>query len=348
MKKIKLAVVGCGAIAKAVHLPGCMASEAVEVTLLVDRDEGRAQELADEFGVKNVATDVADVARHAEAALLALPNFLHAPISLDLIGAGVHVLVEKPLATSTEDCHAMCKAARNAGVVLSTGLICRLYPSLGFVREALRGGLIGELVSYNARQGFPLEAWPVASDYLFRKEKAGGGVLMDMGIHLLDLLQWWLGMPEQISYRDDSLGGVEANCMMEVSHEGGTRGVIELSRTRTLRNTLVLEGTRGEIEVSLAPGEPVRLRLPGSSLELAGPIGGGRGEAVPSLQDCARRQVEAFAAAVRGESGESVSGEDATRSVEWVERCYQSREPLRLPWTDPEVLGIEEAEEVTA
>lgn len=348
MKKTKLAVVGCGAITKAVHLAGCTASEAVEVTLLVDQDEGRAQELADEFGVKNVATDVADVARHAEAALLALPNFLHAPIALDLIGAGVHVLVEKPLATRAEDCHAMCKAASDAGVVLATGLICRLYPSLGFVREALRGGLIGELVSYDARQGFPLEAWPVASDYLFRKEKAGGGVLMDMGVHLLDLLQWWLGMPEQIRYCDDASGGVEANCLMEVAHEGGARGVIELSRTRTLRNSLVLEGSQGTIEVSLAPGEPVRLRLPGSSLELAGPIGSGPGEVVPSLQDCACRQVDAFAAAIRGEPGESVSGEDATRSVEWVERCYQSREPLRLPWVDPDVLGSGEKMEVTS
>ncbi|MDB4627217.1 Gfo/Idh/MocA family oxidoreductase, partial [bacterium] len=220
-RKLRLAIVGCGAIAEAVHMEGCLASDDVEVTLLVDRDLERARKMAEKFGIAEVSESVTDVKNHAEAALLALPNHLHASIAIELLRGGTHVLVEKPLATRTADCEAICRAAGESGAVLATGLICRLYPNLEFVRQALRDGLIGDLVSYDVRQGFPIEAWPVASDYLLRREEAGGGVLMDLGIHLLDFLQLCLGMPEKIDYRDDAHGGVEANCIMTVSHPGG-------------------------------------------------------------------------------------------------------------------------------
>src|SRR6266536_3703994 len=94
--------------------------------------------------------------------------------------------------------------------------------------------------------------WPVASGFFFSKEQAGGGVLVDTGSHMLDLLLWWLGdVIDVVEYRDDSLGGVEAECWLSLvlqTPTGPVQGNIILSRLRKLRNTARIVGERFTIE----------------------------------------------------------------------------------------------------
>src|SRR4029079_2627700 len=111
------------------------------------------------------------------------------------------------------------------------------------VRNLLRDGLLGEIRGFDLRQGV-IPRWPFATDFLLKKEMAGGGVLADFGVHVLDLLLWWLGDLNPTDYRADALGGVEWDCEMTLTTGAGITGKVEISRTRNLRNTCVFEGER--------------------------------------------------------------------------------------------------------
>src|SRR4051812_33651475 len=129
MTPVRLAIVGCGAIAELGHLPGAALCPDVEITLLVDRDEQRARALAERFGIARVETDFARVADQADAACVALPPHLHRVSAETLLGAGVHVLMEKPLATKLTDGDAMVAAARAADRVLAVAMMRRFARS---------------------------------------------------------------------------------------------------------------------------------------------------------------------------------------------------------------------------
>jgi predicted dehydrogenase len=201
--KLPIAVIGCGAVAAGHYLPAIAASSRLTASVLVDRDAARSRALASRWRVPATATEIGDVARHARAAVVALPNSLHAPVTIDLLRAGVHVLVEKPMATRAADCDAMAEAARKSGATLAVGLQFRYFDSTRWVSDALRNGLLGPLRRFDLRLGV-VSRWPFASDYVLRRETAGGGVLTDYGAHVLDLLCLWLGDFGPPRYRDDA------------------------------------------------------------------------------------------------------------------------------------------------
>jgi predicted dehydrogenase len=333
--KVRLAVVGCGAVAQIHHVPAIAASDRVEAAVLVDADEKRARELAARFGVPEVATDYRELPGKVDGAVVALPNSLHAPVSIELLRRGVHVLVEKPMAMTVAECDAMIEAARAGRAVLAVGLDFRFFDSSLLVRDLLRDGLIGEIRRFDLRQGV-IPRWPFATDFLLRKEMAGGGVLADFGVHVLDLLLWWLGDLTATDYRDDALGGVESDCEMTLTTPSGVTGTVEISRTRNLRNTCVFEGTRARLEVGIWDSDPrLRLSIAGSEIALAGHARQGQaGETGLNFLDTFIRQIDDFARAIRGRGGPPfVPGAEGRRSLALIESCYAQRRFLELPWS---------------
>ncbi|MFL6196274.1 MAG: Gfo/Idh/MocA family protein [Thermoanaerobaculia bacterium] len=330
--KVRMAVVGCGAVAAIHHLPAITASDRVEAAVLVDADEGRARALAERFGVTEVETDYRTLPGRVDAAVVALPNSLHAPVSVELLKRGVHVLVEKPMAMSVRECDEMIAAAGAGRAVLAVGLDFRFFESSLLVRNLLRDGLLGAVKSFDLRQGV-IPRWPFATDFLLKKEMAGGGVLADFGVHVLDLLLWWLGDLSVIEYRDDAMGGVESDCEMRLATLAGVTGVAEISRTRNLRNTAVFEGERTRLEVGIWDPDPeVRLSIAGSEVALAGHARREE-EAGLNFTDVFIRQIDDFAAAVRRRREPFVPGAEGRRSLALIEECYGKRRLLELPWT---------------
>ena len=330
--KVRVAVVGCGAVAQIHHLPAIVASDRVEAAVLVDADEKRARALADRFGVPEVATDFTVLPGKVEAAVVALPNSLHAPVSSELLRRGVHVLVEKPMAMSVRECDEMIEAARAGRAVLAVGLDFRFFDASLLVRDLLRDGLLGTIRRFDLRQGV-VPRWPFATDFLLKKEMAGGGVLADFGVHVLDLLLWWLGDLDVVEYRDDALGGVESDCEMVLTTAAGLKGAVEISRTRNLRNTCVFEGERATLEAGIWDSDPeLRLSIAGSEVALAGQArrkgGGGL-----NFADVFVRQIDDFARAIRLRREPLVSGAEGRRSQALIETCYERRQPLVLPWS---------------
>ncbi|MBA2667054.1 MAG: Gfo/Idh/MocA family oxidoreductase [Trueperaceae bacterium] len=332
MAPLRLAVIGCGKVSERLHLPVSAASDAVEVTALVDRDTERARALAHTYGVGDVFADVSDLPGRVDAAIVAVPHHLHVEIASALLAKGVHVLVEKPMALDVAGCDAMIEAAEAGGATLAVGLVRRFYEASRYVKDLLDDGVLGALEHVDTREGAVFN-WQVASPATFRKEM-GGGVLSDVGTHVLDLLVWWLGETDDLRYEDDAMGGVEADCELRATF-GGTPGVVELSRTRVLRNSTIIRGERGVVEIGPGFDPPVHLTFGGRTRRLIGAVEAAGTSRAARLEDVFARQLDDFAGAIREGRAPFIPGREGKRSIALLEACRRVRRPLELPWLSP-------------
>jgi predicted dehydrogenase len=323
MKDLKIAIIGCGAATERLHLPAAAGMAGLRVMALVDRDLGRAQLLATGHGIPHAVTDAALLPERPDGVLIALPHHLHAPVSKEFLRAGISVLVEKPMALSLADCHAMVEAALSGNAPLAVGLVRRFLPEVRLAKTVVESGVLGAIQSFDLREGSN-HAWPSTTDALFRRETAGGGVLIDLGVHVLDTLLYWLGPMNVAEYADDSYGGVEAEVELRLHLANGAMGFVELSRTRELRNTFLIHGTEATLEVDLYR-RALRLLVQGSSLDLKSPPDAFEG-------DVFRAQLSAWTEAIRTGRTPAVSGEEGLRSVALIEACYRQRRRLEFPW----------------
>lgn len=333
MDPIRLAVVGCGKVSERFHLPVAKASPRYEVVAVVDRDAARARAMAERFAVPHALTDIDDLPGLADAAIVATPHHLHAPMASTLLARSVHVLVEKPMALDTAGCDAMIAAASASGRVLAVGLVRRFYQASRFVKDVLDDGGLGTVTAVDAREG-AIFGWQVVSDATFRRDQ-GGGVLSDIGAHLLDLLAWWLGDPGHLTYADDAMGGVEAECTIGMTFANGAPGRVELSRTRLLRNTIRIEGERGSLELGPSFDPEVRLELGRRGRRLSGTVAYRDAPRAERLEDVFLAQLDDFARAIHEGTEPLVPGREGRRSIALLDACRGVRRPLELPWLQP-------------
>ncbi len=328
---VRIGLIGCGAVAAAGHLPALAAlRDQVATTVLVDLSLERAERMAAEYGVPRAMASYREALDEIDAAIIALPHALHAPVTIDLLEAGKHVLVEKPMALTTRDCDRMIEAAAQTGRVLAVGLVRRFCPVVRLVQGWIDQGAFGPLADFDVQEGMVF-ASSVASDTLFRRDMAGGGVLPDTGIHVLDTLACWLGVLRIDDYRDDAHGGVEADCALALSTLSSTRGRVTLSRVRALRNSFRLRFAAAEIHVGTGLDQSLRLTLEGCPASLQGTAVAPAGPAV-TLPSLMAAQLRDFVDAIRDRRPPRVPGEAGRISVELVEQCYARRLPLDEPW----------------
>jgi predicted dehydrogenase len=333
--ELRLGIVGCGAVTELAHLPILAATKGVQVTALIDRNVERAAQLAKKYGVPHVGAEIAELSDRVDAVVLAVPHALHARMATQLLGRRLHVLVEKPMALTAAECDQMIEAGRQNGAVLAVGLMRRFAPWARFTKRAVDSGCLGRIVSFEYREGY-IYRWPVASDFMFRKEAAGGGVLIDTGAHTLDSVLWWLGDVERFEYYDDAEGGVEADCAIHMTLASGAAGIVELSRTRHLPNRVIIRGDRGILE---ATSGTAAITLDG--YRLAGPL---EAPANSSERDeylaLMAASLHDWLTAVRQQHQPLVTGEEGRRSVAFIEACYRNRQPLAYPWLQDRIPAI--------
>jgi len=340
---VRIAVVGCGAVTENFHLPVLAGDDDVVITALVDPDAARARRLAALHNVPTVlaSTDALDRSV-ADAALVATPAFLHAPVSIDLMNRGVHVLVEKPMALTHADATRMVATANDRGVVLTVGLFRRLLPAIRLFRSALDAGQIGDILNVTAEVG-DAYTWPLATLAGMRRGEAGGGMLVDMGSHVLDLLLYICdATPTLVQYSDNTGEGIETDCTIELGLSRRGRFIpthVELSRMRTLANTIRVDGTRGSIEWSFGERARIRVHTPGTLVDtLSGTTrewsvdAQWKDEVEQPGYHGFRAQIDDFVGAIRGGSAAQLSGESVLASVALIEECYARRTALVEPW----------------
>jgi predicted dehydrogenase len=241
----------------------------VRVTGVVDVDGAWARQVARRFVVPFYSANYADLYGRVDAVLIATPNATHSKISIDFLEQGIHVLCEKPLAVSSADAEAMFAAASKTGARLMAGQSRRFGSNILLAHQMMSSGHFGALRRLSASLGGDYRHWKARTDYRSHKELAGGGVLMDIGIHLIDLAIWFLGsVPDQvvIGRLEHSLGwGIEDHVELELRF-GDTCASVACSYTRGLRPALQIDAERGWIGADLNDSGDLEFYLPHSRL----------------------------------------------------------------------------------
>ncbi|MEX1121617.1 MAG: Gfo/Idh/MocA family oxidoreductase, partial [Balneolales bacterium] len=294
----------------------------------VDKNLTQARKLAETYNIPLVEDDFKNIYGKVDAAIVALPHHLHGNVGLELLQNNIHVLVEKPMALKKSECDRMIKASHNFDVILSVGLIRRFYSASGFVKNLIDNNMLGRITSFDIREG-NIFSWNSSSDFMFRKF-AGGGVLVDIGVHAMDTLLWWLGDYEDVLYYDDAMGGVEANSELHLIMRSGARGTLELSRTRNLRNTYIINGEYGTLEVGLGVNPEIKLFIGSKEMYLSGQIINNK--RYKNNKDVFIRQLKDFAEAIKNKMSPYITGVEGRRSVELMEACYSYKRKLKEPW----------------
>ena len=342
-RPLRVAIIGCGAVTRSCHLPVLAGHPGIRVAALVDTDAARAAQLGSLFGVTDIRTSLDGLdTTVADAAIVATPPALHAAGAIQLMSQGLHVLVEKPMALSHADAESMVAASRETNRVLAVSYFRRLFPAIRLFRASMDGAVVGVPEQVSAQVGSEY-TWQLATLAGLRREAAGGGVLADMGSHVLDLLLYVTGGSFALSeYRDNSAGGVETDCtarFVAVLRGRTVPVALELSRTRTLSNTIRVDGTKGSLEWSF--GERYRLKVE-PHLSLIDPVSAehrpfaleGRWSNEPERfgLEGFRAQVDDWYEAIVDGSTPQLSGESALESVRLIEECYLRRMPNPEIW----------------
>jgi predicted dehydrogenase len=196
--KLRVGIIGAG-VGRA-HAEGYAALPRVELAAIAGLDDERVQALAARFGVPQTFREYADMLAQPDidAVSIAVPNALHAPVTIAALEAGKHVLVEKPLARTPDEGRAMIAAAKQAGKVLMISFNHRQRNDVQWLRQYVETGALGKIYYAKAywmrRKGIPgLGSWFV------NKEQAGGGPLIDLGVHILDIAMFLMGEPTPVA-----------------------------------------------------------------------------------------------------------------------------------------------------
>ena len=275
---IRVGILGCGKIAQVRHIPEYMANPDAEIAGFFDVDQNRCKEMAAKFGGKAFESPEALLADPTiDAVSICAINHAHAELSIKALKAGKHVLCEKPMATTPEDCEEMVKVARETGKFLMIGQNQRLAKAHAVAKELLDQGLIGKVVTFRTTfgHGGP-ETWsvdPGKNTWFFDKKRAAMGAMADLGVHKTDLIQFLLGQTvvrttahlSTLDKRgaDDQLIGVDDNAVCIYEMSGGAVGTMTASWTYygAEDNSTVLYGTKGIMRIYDDPAHSITVKL---------------------------------------------------------------------------------------
>ena len=192
---IRFAVIGTGAISQVVHVPILAERKDVELVALADADAAKADTIAHRFNIAEVIEPKEALTRDdLDAVVLCTPNNTHEEMALEALGAGKHVLVERPIATSAAGAARVIEAAKTAGAYLAVGHPHRFRPEVAALRSFVAGGELGEL--YAVRGSWLTRQVPLLrATWRQSKAASGGGAMMDLGVPALDLCLWIVGFP---------------------------------------------------------------------------------------------------------------------------------------------------------
>jgi predicted dehydrogenase len=343
-KIIRIGIVGCGRAAQHYYFPACKRMDEVRVTSAVDVSLPQAKAVAAEYGVPHFTDKYEDLFEdRVDAVILVIPHHLHAKVAIDFLERGISVLCEKPMATTYADALRMVEASHRGHATLAVSLMRRYYPGSKLARELVANGFLGRVRQVDAEDGF-IPSRPPSAQWLSDKTKAGGGVLISDGIHVLDLALWILGgdrvHPKIRHYEDDGFSGVEANSYLDLDLADPESGVFparfRFSVVSRLRNTIIVTGTKGSLELPIQRANHVMATL----FDSAGRAVGGAtrltredGDNRPMTEvDYFAAQVGSFIADVIERKEGFSSGQSHLEAMRLIDESYSMGNSKLQPW----------------
>jgi predicted dehydrogenase len=274
MNKLKIGIIGAGSIST-MHLDAYASSKEVELVAICDMNRQRAEEKAEKYKIPNVYTDVRELLKNPEVQAVSICtwNNTHAEFSIAALEAGKHVLCEKPLCQTVEQALAVEEAVRTSGKMFQVGFVRRYGQTTKMLRRFIDAGELGEIyyakASYLRRLGNP-------GGWFADKERSGGGPLIDIGVHVIDLCWYLMGRPKVKSvsgntyyklgnranvknlsfYKaadyDASMNDVEDMANALIRFENGASLMVDVSFTlHAIKNdtSITIHGTKGGAQV---------------------------------------------------------------------------------------------------
>jgi predicted dehydrogenase/nucleoside-diphosphate-sugar epimerase len=326
-------ILGGGAVVSEFYLPASAQLGWLERLRIADPSERAQSTIQRSFpAVDVVRADFRRAIRAAadegfKAAIVALPNALHEEAVTLGFEHGLDVLCEKPLALSQTTCASLTEKAAAARRLLGVGMVWRLAPAVRAVRNAIDAGWIGEPTAITVSWGSKF-AWPSESGEYFRRENAG--VLANLGVHSLDLVQHLFGPLVPESYTDDWNGGVEANARFVLRTAQGAKVQLSLSYTTTLANEVCISGTAGTLRFDYtSPDVQFRNDRTGLHARLKVDRPFAHGDWPQTLVSCFAEQLVDFAHAVDRRVAPHATGVEATGTAALIDWAYAHHQPVR-------------------
>lgn len=338
MTRLKMGIIGVGGIAQGRHIPSFLElQDKVDLIAVQDVNEVRAEEVAEKHNIPHVFKDYKDMFEKVDAVTICTPNKFHAEISIAALEAGVHVLCEKPMAITVEECEAMIAAAEKNERLLSIAYHYRYTPEAKLAKKAIVHNEIGDplVTRVQAMRRRKVPGWGVFTN----KDLQGGGSLIDFGCHLLDLALWLLDDPEPVEVMgrtydrlsktpglvndwgvfDHETFNVDDHVTSYITFKNGESLQFECSWAANIKEdstTLTISGVDGGI--SVYPFELYQAKY-GALLDSTAKIR--EGEPTPGLS-----QATNFVDSCLGEDELVVKPEQALKVTKLIEAIYQSSE----------------------
>lgn len=193
MKKVRFGIIGAGGIADRRTLPGMMLAKNVEVTAVMEVNAELAEKLRAKYSAKYAYTDAEELVKNPEvdAVYIASPVVFHCKQAMLAADYGKHILIEKPISMDIEEGEKLLEYCENKGVKVAAGFMMRFGAHVMNMKKAVEEGKIGQIVSGYSQ--FTLWLPQDAGNWRLVKAKSGGGSLMDMGVHCIDLIEYITG-----------------------------------------------------------------------------------------------------------------------------------------------------------
>jgi len=319
---VRIGIVGFGLHALRRLMPGFVLARSCTVTALSRRDMAKAKAVSAEYKIPHVFSSTAELCRSPEvdAVLVTTPNSLHLSDVLTAIEAGKPVLCEKPMGMNAAECKQMVEAAHAANVLLGVAHVFRFEDSTARLKERIAAGQIGRPIF--ARSEFSYPGKNHARTWLNDAKIAGSGPVGDVGVHCIDALRYILqDEVVRVSARglwDADSREVEAAAHLSLEFSRGTLGAVLVSTRADYRTPIEFVGEGGVLRADdgLTVDRPININLKRNGVVV-------ESEAI-SNQYAYARQVDMFAAAVRGEAAFPVPGEEGWQNQEILDAALRS------------------------
>jgi len=325
MEKINLGVIGLGFIGK-VHLRNCLNLKSVRVVAVADSSK-KVLNYAKAFGVKRLFTDYHELLKlkDLDAVIISLPTYLHAESAIIAMEEGKHVFLEKPLARNVEEGREIVSAAGKNGVIFMVGYPLRFVPEFVDLKSQVESGALGDI---QMAYGVDIAAGPFfhraesttprpVPEWWLNIELTGGGALMDLGYHMINLLRWYIGevsaVKARLGYRFNFDFEDYATCITDF--ECGASAVVNVGWfSQSAAVGIELHGTMAHARAYHSPSSKVI-----TAVKLI--LGRTPRFFIPYL-----KEVSHFVDYLRDDDGENrLSGEDALKDLEVIAKAYKNQ-----------------------
>ena len=342
MKKLRFGIIGAGGIADRRTIPGMMEAKNVEVVAVMEINADTAERLRAKYNAKFAYTDAEELVKNPEvdAVYIASPVVCHAAQAKLAADYGKHILLEKPIAMSSEQGEEVLAYCAQKGVQVAAGFMMRFGSHIMSMKEAVAAGKIGQVVSGYAQ--FTL--WLPDGNWRLNKAKSGGGSLMDMGVHCIDLMEYILGSRiTHVTALNETVAfdyNVEDSSTVLLRMANGAQCVVQTNfnipdevskwrleffgtRGRLMGDTIIGQNDGGKLNAVYMDEVPdydaAQDHADAEGIEIEGDFG-----------NMYTREVESFADSILNGTPLEVPASDAVHVQKVIELAYRSTEENRI------------------